>query len=326
MLTQLPNQIPWLAAEVDRLEAQIEAGRLPHALLVSGPRGCGKRQLAVALASSVLHAPDLTPSELMFERDPQLPVGHPDLSVVCPPPDKHAIGIDQIRELTEFLTLTSHGGEAKTGLVCPANVMTRAAADSFLKTLEEPPGNVLLILVCDSLLSLPATIRSRCQHVRCTVPARSQAQDWLGEFDAGYDWSDALDYASGAPLLALKSVRDGFGDQHAQFQSDLDGLTAGKLAPVAVARRWARISSEVSLRWLIWRTCSRLRGMAEGTGHGDSKQESRLQTGNKAPSMRAYFAYLDRLLSLWRLRASGLNMELQIADLLTPWSTRFRNK
>ncbi|MEC7803529.1 MAG: hypothetical protein VX533_01615, partial [Pseudomonadota bacterium] len=86
----------------------------------------------------------------------------------------------------------------------PADAMTVNAANSLLKTLEEPPAGSVICLVTEALSRLPATIISRCQRVRVPVAPSEIALSWLQQIDAGPDWAPILEAAGGAPFLALE--------------------------------------------------------------------------------------------------------------------------
>jgi DNA polymerase-3 subunit delta' len=79
---------------------------------------------------------------------------------------KTAIGIEQIRQAAQFLQQTALYGEIKVMMIRDADQLTLAAANSLLKTLEEPAGNALLLLSTSAVWRLPATVRSRCQQLR----------------------------------------------------------------------------------------------------------------------------------------------------------------
>ena len=152
-------------------------GRQPHAVLLAGPAGTGKRAAAAWMAATRLGIGDPKPM-------PQFPapaVEHADLHWVAPLEDKESIGIDQVRELVHAISLTSYEGGGKVAVLEPANAMTSSAANSLLKTLEEPPGDALLILVADRVGNLPATIFSRCQRMEFLPPPEADGLAWLDQ-------------------------------------------------------------------------------------------------------------------------------------------------
>jgi DNA polymerase III subunit delta' len=150
---------------------------LAHAYLFSGDTGIGKRLTAVALAAAV-NCGNSGPGGGCGECPSCRKVAagaHPDVHVLVP--DGDDIKIDQIRQIQSDLALKPFEGEKKVLLVDSAERMNQAAANAFLKTLEEPPGDTLIILVTPMPQSLLSTIRSRCQEIRFQpLPRRTLAQ------------------------------------------------------------------------------------------------------------------------------------------------------
>lgn len=150
----------------DGLRQSAESGRLSHAYLIVGsPRG-----EALALAESLL--------QLLFCINMEKPCGecqeclrikhhqHPDVLWIEPESKSRKIDIDQIRdELAPRIAQTSYSGKWKAGVLLYAERMTDSAANAFLKTLEEPPGSSLLLLLTDAPQFLLPTILSRCQRI-----------------------------------------------------------------------------------------------------------------------------------------------------------------
>ena len=102
---------------------------------------------------------------------------HPDFHAVRLLDDAQQIKVDQIRELIEVLSLSSYRGGRKTAVVESAESLNANGANAFLKTLEEPSGDSLLILVAKPSHRLPATIASRCVRLQLRPPPREAALD-----------------------------------------------------------------------------------------------------------------------------------------------------
>ena len=179
------------AAERALLDAW-NAGRMPHAWLITGPRGIGKATFAYRVARFVLSqqdgdsaAPglfgdDLPPPEAAsLAIDPDHPVvarvsagGHADLRVLetnMPHPDHgrpaRQILVGHVRKAVQFTTLTAAEQGWRVILVDPADALNANAQNAILKSLEEPPPKVLYLLVCNAPGRLLPTIRSRCRRL-----------------------------------------------------------------------------------------------------------------------------------------------------------------
>ncbi len=207
--------------------------RLPHALLLHGGRGIGKRHLMKAYAQLLLcespveaapcgrcagcqliaadNHPDLrwlTPAALMPERDDAEDDG--DISGDYTRADRtetrsgkakpsREIVIDQVRRTSEFLSVSSHRGGRRVVLLLPAEALNAPAANALLKMLEEPPPGVAFLAVSDQLDAVLPTILSRCLLLRAPNPTHAQAISWLRS--NGVDRAEAkLAEAGGAPV------------------------------------------------------------------------------------------------------------------------------
>jgi DNA polymerase III subunit delta' len=221
--------------------------RWPHALLITGRRGLGKRLLALHFARALLCESPLSTGGACGACPSCGYVGqgtHPDLQSIEPvtyddegnatPVD--AIGVERVRDLIAFSQLSPHRQRAKVGVIAPAEAMNAAAANALLKTLEEPPQGTFLLLVSHHPERLPATIVSRCQRLPAPEPERAAAIDWLKQ--SGIRSAEAalvLAQAGGAPLLALALAG-------ADVQRERDHLLAQlaqpeRLSPLAFGAR-----------------------------------------------------------------------------------------
>ncbi len=147
------------------LQRAIANNALAHAYLFSGQAGIGKKKTAFALAAAVncLNArPEGGCGECPSCRKVDT-LGHPDVHVLLPDGDE--IKIDQIRQVQSDFALKPFEGTKKVLIVDNAESMNAASSNAFLKTLEEPPGDALIILITAMPQGLLPTIRSRCQEI-----------------------------------------------------------------------------------------------------------------------------------------------------------------
>ena len=320
----------WLEPETRRLATLLERDQLPHALLIYGPIGVGRRSLASWLVGRLLgdtaEIPDFTRSH-RERNEEEAPSTHPDFRLIEPLEDKKTlkekktISIDQIRELIGFLSLTSHQGGAKVVVVSPAQAMTRDAANCLLKTLEEPTDNSYLILIAESLSRLPTTVISRCHRVRVSLPDLQVASRWLNKIDPAVNWLGVLELGAGAPLEALALQRSGFVQLAEKLEQDLCALRQGCETAANIAKRWAKLDQEPCLRWLFYKLSAEIQAQCE-RHDGESMQKPlphRLQKSPETLNMEPSFALLMRIGEMRHSQGSGLNMELHLNDVLTRW-------
>lgn len=154
---------------VEMLREHVRGGRLRHAYLFTGPVGIGRRALALRLAQAVNCTNPPTPGDpchacracLQIER-----MQHPDLSIVQTLPDKTQILAEQVRELQHSLSLHPYDAYFRVALILRAEEANLTTQNSLLKTLEEPPARVILVLTAENAELLLPTIVSRCEVLR----------------------------------------------------------------------------------------------------------------------------------------------------------------
>jgi len=296
---------------------RIEHNRLPHAVLLTGPVGVGKRAAATWIASVRLGIG--TPAAL-----PQYPFNtpeHADLRWLSPPEDKATIGIEQIRELVAGLSLTSYEGGGKVAVIEPANAMTINAANSLLKTLEEPPGDALLILVADRHGRLPATIFSRCQRIDIQPPGEADALAWLDRLQPGAQWIEALSMAGNAPLAAIEALEQL--DTHASMGRDFGDVGKGTASPLEVAARWAKLDAPFVLNWLARQVQQAI--LLVSAGHQRPASGVIGESVLNRMDRRNLFCYLDTINRLRGQPVGSYNIHLTLESLLIDWAEGLAN-
>ncbi len=166
-----------------RLQAAVAHERLAHAYLFHGEEAIGKRLAAIRFAQA-LNCEQPPESEGLdscgaCRSCQQIEARtHPDFFVIEPDPEQATpqIKIEQVREIEHQILYRPLIGERKICLINDADRMTIGAANALLKTLEEPPGHSLFLLISSRPAALTATIRSRCQALRFTAPTRTQVE------------------------------------------------------------------------------------------------------------------------------------------------------
>lgn len=231
-----PDLFGHAVAEAGLLQA-VASERLPHAIILGGPRGIGKATLAFRFARWLLSggAEDSGPSlfgdvvaPTDLKVDPNHPAarrisagGHADLLTVergYDPKRKKMRGeivVDDVREVSNFLRLTSAEGGWRVVIIDSADEMNRNAANALLKVLEEPPKGALLLLVCHAPGRLLPTIRSRCRKVNLLPLAADEVVRLLMEHRPDVTAEDA-------PILAR--MADGSIGRALEL-ADAEGLT-----------------------------------------------------------------------------------------------------
>ena len=207
-------EFPWLQNLLESLQRSQNEGTLAHAYIISGARGLGKEQIAIAIAAFLTcEAPS-----------PRGPCGeckgcrlsttgnHPDVLLLAPKEPGKALTVDLIRKLSDYVHVSSHAGGARVAVLAAAHKMNSSASNALLKTLEEPHESTYLFLVTDSPGLLSPTIRSRCQRLSLPTPALAVSLEWMrklcgGEFDEAIATS-CLKATGGSPLLAMDMLTD----------------------------------------------------------------------------------------------------------------------
>lgn len=332
-MTDIALEMPWLSHAWQVTQKRLAEGQLPHALLVTGEAGVGKRAWADSVAGLLLCA---TPKHLESGKpiacgqcrqcDLLAASSHPDVRVYAPEKSR-MIKIDQIRSLSTFAVSSPQVAARKIAIIDRADQLNINSANALLKTLEEPTADFMLLLLQESGRPVLPTVRSRCQVLSIPVPSADQANHWLASQVAKLDeakqptpelMAKSLMLAGNAPRLALEyatgefpGLRDEAFDKFRQFMK-------GQVAVSEAAKAFKALGLE-SMLWLFEGWAADLARLCAGGRANDQEAADMLGfLANGNPAWRAH-ELLDMVREARSAGVYNANPELEASRLLIAW-------
>ena len=322
------------------LARAFRSGRLPHAWLITGPRGIGKATLAYRCARFVLAGGGKPSSPSLFGAEPEsnslhldtahsvfrrvASGGHADLRILTRGIDEKTgkprseIPVRQVRGVGDFLHMTATEGGWRIVIVDPVDDLNKSAANALLKVLEEPPANALLLLVCHALGNVSATIRSRCCHLPLSPLTEDAMEELLSMHAPDFPPDDraalarladgsigrALDLAMGGGLELYREM--------IRVMGDLPNLDIARVHAFGdrLAKDRDGTSFRAGMELLTWWLARMIRGGASGrlpaeVVAGEGAAMGRLLAGRPLAQWVAVWEKIGRCLS----RAEAVNLD-----------------
>jgi len=317
--------LPWHQENWQLLQSGISSNRLPHAILLTGAAGLGKHLFARRLAASLLckeRSADGRPCGVCQNCRLFRVGNHPDFRQIMPEEEGKAIKIDIIREFTAKEALTAQAGGYKVVIIEPADALNIAAANSLLKTLEEPVEWTVMILLTAKPSHLPATIRSRCQCYHFAPPDRAQAVEWLSDQITDTDPELMLALTSNSPLKALDLANPEMLKERLKMLDEFIGIQQQTCDPVMVASRWKSLDLQPVLNWLSSWVIDmiRLKASPGTTVIINLDQKESLQALGSRLNFIQLYRLLDQIYEAIRSSGSQLNTHMLLENLLLTWA------
>lgn len=336
-MEHLAKPYPWQNEQWTFLHSLIKQNRLPHALLVEGAKGIGKRQLALSLGSFLLCKNPVEVSSGDFTssfsdnsacgqcRSCRLNLAgtHPDLLLISPEEKSSVIKVDQIRFLIDFVSKTSQQGGKKIIIIDPAEAMNINSANALLKSLEEPTADTFLILVSHQSSKLLPTIKSRCQLLECAAPDHDSALQWLAGYGGEERAALLLRLSDGRPIAALDMLNSEAMEIREALSKDLLGLIKQTSPLVSICQKWSKGELEIVLFWLSCWLGDMLRWMPTDD-LGRIRDVSQMELYNLCKERGQYktlFPLMDELMLARQQLEGGSNpnKQLLLENVLIKW-------
>ena len=310
--------------------------RLPHAVLIHAGEGMGVFEFAQDAARAALcerpradrQACGACPACNWFNQG-----NHPDYRLLVPesmaPESEEGEGsarkekrseqirIDQVRALAGFLAVGTHRAGLRVILIYPAEAMNANTQNALLRSLEEPPGATLFLVVSTRPDRLLATVRSRCLKFALPVPDAELASKWLKDQGVPRP-AAALALAGGAPLSALNLA-----ETDAERRQFLEGLKHPGADPIALAERSHRVPLPELVTWLQRWGYDLLLSRIAGRVRYHVDDEQAIADASRRCEPAEIAAYLRGLAQARALAGHPLNAKLFIEDLLLQYQKLF---
>lgn len=315
---QLQPTYPWLKGYWDQLSRYLKQDRLPSALMLVGDKGLGLSSLAMAFAQRAVclspiddeMACGLCESCLLFNAE-----NYPDFFHLIPEEGKASIKIEVIRQLIESLALSNQYTKPRIVIIDPADAMSHSAANSLLKTLEEPSENTCLILIAHQQSNIPITIRSRCQLMVVKDIDLTCAQSWL--LNSGcQNAEEYLSLANYAPLYANDLWQKEALEIRASLMKDFLALIRGRLDPILFAEKCISLKGLPVLKWIMsW--------LSDAIKYAHGPLDNQLMNPELLADLkilieklhlRSMHILLDRLSYLMSLEFNQVNQQLMLEE------------
>lgn len=246
---------PWQAEEWKQLQLSYHAGHLAHAYLLSGDDSLGQNTFSFNFTQWLLCSNKKLgemPCGVCDDCRLFLSSSHPDFYYLHAS-GKDSISIDDIRSVQESLNKTARRNNYQVIVIDPVTKLNPSAMASLLKTLEEPVGSVMMMLIDSNHKTIPSTVLSRCQLLRFSEPNINLGLNWLkdqtklNETDA----SDLLSIALYSPLRAIQLHKKSALRVVQIILKDLCSMLTSCQCPLDVAKKWQQQDASLII-WLLY--------------------------------------------------------------------------
>lgn len=295
---------------------------LPHAMLLSGAKGAGKQIFVEKMIKSLLCLnPDPSNRQACGQCQgckTYRSGANPDFMRIQLLEGKQQIGVDQIRELSNFLTFSRSFDAYRVILINPVERMNQNAANSLLKSLEEPSDNTVIILIVTHLSTIIPTIVSRSQLLSIPLPTKKEAINWIRTQGSKVDnIEELLEMSAGSPLLAINIDEKTLNDKE-DFAKDILNIFRESNSVTEIAKKWEKYDQGILLDWQIIWVQSLLKSVTEVSASNETNRHFDI-IREKTPNSFLWQLYFQ-LLKKKQIVHTSVNPLINLESMLLLWS------
>ncbi|MBC6413853.1 MAG: DNA polymerase III subunit delta' [Chromatiales bacterium] len=313
------NLYPWQREAWQNWQHYLRLKTVPHAILLHGRIGCGVNDFALRLCCSLLCAQDNIDKPCLNCDSCRifLSGNHPDCLVI--EAEQQQIKVQQVRSAIDFLHIGRQYPYYKIVLLKEADSLNYAAANSLLKTLEEPPPETVVLMTCRQPSNLTPTIRSRCHHIYLKEPG-SEAVTWLAEQMSITEEAaqHKLTISNNSPLGVLNNIIDN--ENKSLFYQELERWLAKRLPTHEFVEHWHEKSSMEIQQWLLEYLQRTIMQQAKGVLANDNE----VSVSRSNLSNLLYWLH-PRQIERCRLAEQNINPRLLLEGSLLEWRKAYYN-
>ncbi len=320
--------LPWHQQALSELQKMIDQNHLPHALLITGVEQMGKFELMQQLVGVLLNDDEIIRKDNIRED-----LEHPVLirrsnytnMIYCRAGEINEktknrskdIRIDQIRAFCEALNKTADA--LQIGVIFYGDQMNISAANSLLKTLEEPRENTLIIILAHSVKNLPVTLVSRCQNVHIAPAYDEQTCQWLSAHisdtqNDDFDIQQLLENTHCVPFKVLSELSEGSFIHYQNYQNQLLSIA---IHPLMIGNTKDFEGNEVAVLDCLQNLIIEAIRLKSINQQGGLVELNQIISNAKAEFL---FKLLDDVYRAIRLSKTNINMKLLLDNILIVWS------
>ncbi len=323
-MTRGTSLLPWQKSHWELLCKYLRYDRIPQALLITGAAGSGKHLLAGQFASALLCSNRTNDgvscgncrSCLLIKSDT-----HPDLFNIQPGDDKTTISVTQIRSIISDTCLKPQFGGYRIIIIAPADAMTLAAANAFLKCLEEPAERTVFLLLTNKATKLPATIISRCQRIVISLADRMSVQAYIESKNASENTGTLANLLMSSIIDTHQLGNNAMLKQRSECYEDWLSIAKSTAHPVLVSEKWLKIQETTLMNWLVSWVTDLIKCVFNLNNPGliNTDMLCSLQDIARNLSLKPLFELYDLLIASRQRIDTQVNYQLMLEEILVKW-------